>query len=251
MSTTSIADLNLDEQPIAAPPAKITPEDGAKALSTNVASGGDVQAEINPDDLNLPRINLVQKQSHESLVESFDFGDIVLNKVVRLAAINTVVEGVIVAKIKKQYQEKLEWDPSRSIQPKVFNTATEVREAGGSVVWGDDHFYEKLAHMLLIVPAPKDLGDDEREELFYYEFEGVHYARALFTVGGTGYNDSARDIFTALTTPALVTKGLRLARWQMKSFKKANPKNTWYGLSLKRSGINSDEQIAWSKQIAP
>ncbi len=251
MSTKSIADLNLDDEE---ENPRITPETGAKAtrtLSTNVASGSDVQGEINSDDLRLPRVNLVQRQSNESLVDSFDFGDIVLNKTVQLAPINTALDGVIIAKIKKQYQEKLPWDPSRAVAPRIYNTAGEIRDAGGSTVFGDDHFFEKIAHMLLIIPAPTHISGEDLEELFYYEFEGQKYTRALFTAGGTGFNLSARDVFTTLSTPSVVTKGIRFCKWQMKSIKQANPKNSWFGLSLKRSGSNSDEMIEWTKSVAP
>jgi hypothetical protein len=214
------------------------------ALSTNVSSsqGADVQGEVNLSDLRLPRLNLVQRTG--DLPDRFDFGSFVINKEVSLGK---TVEFIALS-IKKQYQEKRPYgDTERGA---IYDTAEQVREAGGSLGYADYQFSE-LAHIFLLVKMPEGLEDSPDAasvvDLFMYEIDGARYAPVIYSVGRSSYTSLAKALLTA--RQFMLRKGLWTGRWTMTSKVDKGPKGTWVTPLPTFKGKLSDEDAATADSI--
>lgn len=192
------------------------------SLSTNVSSsqGADVQGEVNLSDLRLPRLNLVQRTG--DLPDKFGFGSFIINKEVSLG---NAVEFIALS-LKKQYQEKRPYgDTERGA---VYDTAEQVREAGGTLGYADYQFSE-LAHIFLLLKEPEGLDTNPDAEsvrdLFMYEIAGARWAPVIYSVGRSSYTSLAKALLTA--RQFMLRKGLWTGRWAMTSKIEKGPKGTW------------------------
>jgi hypothetical protein len=221
-------------------------ESQAPALPTP-PNHAQVEGEIDPSDLNMDRVNLVQKSGN--LGDNFEPGSFVLAKEVVLAKKGESFEFVVL-KIKKSYQEDLPYDPSGNGEmPRRFNTAQEVREAGGSLKWGDPGYYRDFATALVLIPAPEGITQDEKESKFIYEdAEGKAYALALWNFVKTGYTAAAKKIFTAGMIGHL-KGGYELGAWSCGSELKSAAGNSWYQPVLKPAGKTTPEFQAFAKEV--
>ena len=191
-------------------------------LSTNVsaASDSDVQGEVNLSDLRLPRLNLVQRTG--DLPDKFAFGEFVLNKT---CLIPKPLEFIALS-IKKQFQEKRPYgDTERGA---VYDTAEELRAAGGVVGFGD-YQYSELAHIFMLIKKDPSLDTMEDAEavrdLFMYEIAGELWAPVIYSVGRSAYTSLGKALLTA--RQFTLRKGLYTGRWSMASSINKGPKGTW------------------------
>lgn len=191
-------------------------------LSTNVsaASDSDVQGEVNLSDLRLPRLNLVQRTG--DLPDKFAFGEFVLNKT---CLIPKPLEFIALS-IKKQFQEKRPYgDTERGA---VYDTAEELRAAGGVVGFGD-YQYSELAHIFMLIKKDPSLDTMEDAEavrdLFMYEIAGELWAPVIYSVGRSAYTSLGKALLTA--RQFTLRKGLFTGRWSMTSLINKGPKGTW------------------------
>lgn len=246
MATTNVADLNLDADESAE---TITPG-SSRAVSTFVGEATpDIQGEITQSDLRLPRLNVGQKMG--DLGDQFGNGSIIIAKEFSIAKVNEIVSGVTVAKIRKQYQEKLKFDPTRTAPPVVFNTAKEVQDAGMSVNFGDDGYCERVAHMLLVIPAVDGLEEEELDSFFYHSFEGKRYGAVLYTAASSQFTEAGKTVLTAASKPDCITHSLRLAKWDISGLGKSGKMGNWWVLKFARTGNNTPAFIEFTKTIQP
>jgi hypothetical protein len=229
---------------------KIVPSEPEGAeLSTFVQWTDDVTGEVQSTDKKIPRLNIGQKSG--ALGENMGFGNLVLNKDALIAPFGQSVH-TIVLKIRKQYQERRPYDPGSTTMPKIFNTAKEAVAAGFSTEWGDEKCALPIAQILYFIPAPPGLDKEIVEQNFFYEFNNVHYAAALFTTSSTGYGETAKPIFSALDSPKVKEFGSpRIIRWTSTVIPKRNAKNSWFLLKMVATGLNSPELVAYTKSVLP
>jgi hypothetical protein len=247
MPIQSLEDLNFPDDD---PEKKIVPsEPEGTELSTFVQWTNDVTGEVVSTDKKIPRLNIGQKSG--SLGESKGFGNLILNKEDLIVPFGQQIH-TIVLKIRKQYQERRPYDPSSTTMPRMFNTAKEAVAAGFSTEWGDEKCALPIAQILFFIPAPAGLDKEVIEQNFFYEFEGIHYTAALFFTSPTGYNVTAKPIFSSLDTPKVKEFGSpRIIRWTSKVDKQINAKNSWFNLKMIATGLNSPELVAYTKSILP
>lgn len=206
-----------------------------------------VEGEIDFSDINLDRINLVQKSGN--LSNEFAPGAFVIGKEVILASKDAEFNFVVL-KIKKQYQEDLPYDASgQGEKPQRYNTAKEVRDAGGSLQWGDANYYRDIATALVLIPAPEGLSEDDRESKFIYEdATGARYALALWSLFKTSYTAAAKKIFTAKLVGHLKA-GFENGVWKCSSEMKTNAGNSWFQPVIRPAGATTPEFKAFAKEV--
>jgi len=180
------------------------------------------------------------------------YGALLFNKEIVVAPFGQKINlGVL--KIKKQYQERRPYDPNSTTMPKLFNSAREALDAGFATEWGhnDDRMALPVANILFFIPAPSTMDKDVVEQNFFYEFGGQNYAAAVFTTSPTGYNETAKPIFTACDTPKVREVGLRAVRWKGEVKKVQNSINSWFILKISTDGYSSPEFVNYTRMILP
>lgn len=230
---------------------KIVPSEPAvgEEVSTFVQFDSDVTGEITTGDKAMPRLNLGQKSG--ALGENHGMGNLILNKEIIVAKFGQTIVATCL-KIRKRYQERRKYDPSSTTMPKMFDTAKEARAGGFATEWTNDP-NEKMAlpiaHILWFIPAPEDLDKDVTEQNFNYDFEGRRFSAALFTTSATGYNTTAKPIFTAMDTTKVKELGIRCVSWKLTAEKQQNAINSWFNLKIVARGYNSPEFIKYTKEV--
>ena len=201
-----------------------------------------VEGEIADSDLRPPRINLVQKVGE--LADNFSPGSIVFEKQVVLSDGKKPLT-LVPLRLKKQYQKKVPYGES-DVMPEVYDTVEEVRAAGGSTEYGDENYFQPIAHVQFAVEMPEDAG--ETADLFAYECGGKHYAVAVWTVASSAYTAIAKTLFNAAS--GLLRNGLYNGKFKVTSeLKKANG-NSYYVPRMAFSGKNTPEESEFFKTIA-
>jgi hypothetical protein len=210
--------------PVAADPVRTTTPAvvAPAALSTSVAaaSDSDVQGDVNLSDLRLPRLNLVQRTG--DLPDKFGFGEFILNKT---CLIPRPLEFIALS-LKKQLQEKRPYgDAERGA---VYDSAEEVRAAGGTIGFGDYQFSE-LAHIFMLIKKDASLDTMEDAEavrdLFMYEIAGDLWAPVIYSVGRSAYTSLGKALLTA--RQFTLRKGLYTGKWSLTSSVNKGAKGTW------------------------
>jgi hypothetical protein len=198
------------------------------AQNTPVAG---IEGEVNNKDLQLPRLNLLQKTS-ELVDAGFAPNTFALNKEIPLGK---TLEAVVV-RLKKQFQQDLPY--GSDVQPHVCDTLAEVREAGGSTEWGADNHYSELAHMQLLIKAPEGLSEEQLDS-FPYEADGASWAPCMLTVAKTAYKAAAKPVITAAFST--LRQGLHHGLWAVSSELKTGPMGSWCVPQFKLAGRTKKE----------
>lgn len=225
MATHSFKQLE-GETPEPATTGLAKPETALAKPAAHLEAPEGVEGEVDYSDIQLPRINLVQKMS--DLVDAgFKAGDLVYNKELLLPQ---PVE-VVVTRVRKQYQQSLPYGSEDT--PDTCDTLEEVKARGGSTEFGDENHYAPVAHMQLLVAKPADCPE-ELAELFAYTAEGKDWAPAMLTVKSSSYTSAAKPVFTAAFN--VLRSGLAKGKWHLTSVQKSSPKGTWHVPVMKLAG---------------
>ena len=201
-------------------------------------------------DQRLPRINLVQKVSDNELVRNFGIGAFVLAKEVKLSDGETPLKLTALAAI-KDYVQKIPFDSGE--QPAVFNSEEEVINAGGSLNYKDlesGNFFQPRAHIEFAVPATEGMDENELA-LFPYDFEGVSYAKVLYTVASSAYTSLAKELATMRSANKVLRQGLRYGSLTMTAEVRKKNTKSWYVPVARFGGKNSPELIEFFETIEP
>lgn len=213
--------------------------------TVSVPTDGDMSGDFNVDDIRWPRVNLIHKTSKENLIETFGIGSFALNQEVKLSDGKTPLT-VTVLRFQKDYIQKLPFgDPEK---PKSFKTEDQVRQAGGSLNYADvdsGNYFMPRGHLQLIVPQPTD----QPEDLFPYEFQGVNYALALFTVSSSAYTSAGKEVATLRANNKVMRKGLRYGKLAMTSDGRKSAKFSWVVPVLKFAGENTPEFVSFAEGL--
>jgi hypothetical protein len=196
-------------------------------------------------------LNIGQKSG--ALGDMGGYGSLLLNKEITIVPFGQKLTDLSVLKIRKQYQERRPYDPNSTTMPKLFNSAREAFDAGFATEWGhnDDKMALPVANILFFLSAPATMDKDSIDQNFFYEFGDKHYAAALFTTSPTGYNETAKPVFTALDTPKVREVGLRAIKWKAEVKKVQNAINSWYVLKISTDGYSSPEFVEYTRTILP
>lgn len=261
MPTSSLDDLNLENEPEKKISSTEEPTGSEDMVPTNFWEGGDVSGEITTRDKKWTRLNIGQKAGN--IGEDKGFGSLVANRTFVVIPgfpsnqnQGPLLPGVTVIKFQKAYQEKRAYDPSATSLPRMFRTSQEANEAGFSTEYGvSERFVQPVAAMLFLVPAPNGLDPDAAEQLFQFEHGGTRLMAAGFFAAGTSWFEAAKPVLTALDTPKCRSFGdnaLRSSRWSMSIIRRTGVKGAWYAMKLAATGgYNAKEFIDYTRQILP
>lgn len=215
---------------------------GELAITDQQLNDAGLAGDFDQSDINLPRINLVAKTS--ALVdEGFTPGAVVLNKEATLTLKDKPLRVIVTAMV-KQFQEDVEWGAEDL--PKVFNTEEEVYEAGYSLDWGSPNMCRPIAHITMLIEAPKGL-DEDGLELFPYENEGKHYAMAIYTASKSAYKPTAKEIATYATFAK--GQGVWTTAWNFTSKLRTEGDVSWFTPSMKRAGRLEADELKFIESI--
>jgi hypothetical protein len=253
---TPVVDVVVEAQPEVSQPKDIKEVSAAvvvvepKPLAVPQASGpavaDGVEGEVSMSDIKLPRVNVVQKVGQ--LSDNFQPGSILFEKQVVLTTGKTPVDMTPI-RIRKQYQRKVAWGSAASEEaPEVYDTVAEVRAAGGSLQFGDDNYFQEIAHIQLAIKLPEDVEGDEVIDLFPYQFGESLYAIAMWTVSSSGYTAVAKPLFTAAA--GLLRGGLYHGHYNVTTEVRKNAQNSWYAPKLTFAGKHTPEAAEFFKSIA-
>jgi hypothetical protein len=207
------------------------------AVATPVVASG-VVGEILMKDIKLPRLNLVNKVG--DLSNLFTPGTWVIQKehqITDLDPKNKSVGGslkVIAVRLKVEYQESLAYDPD--VRPRVFQTAEEVRLAGGQVAYGrGEGKFAKVGHIEFLIQEPETLSE-EAASSFFYVLGDKRYARVIYTASSTAYAETAAILYSDYRVGHLNKTGLFGGYYLLGSKLKTGDKGTWWIPSMKTAG---------------
>lgn len=248
MPTLSFAEVEQDDN-TAAPLPVATTQTAPKAELAAATSGGGattgLDGDFNQKDIKLPRLNLVQKTSEAVDAGVARPGDILFKSGDALLPLSRPTE-ITILHLDKKYQEDVPY--GSGVQAKIFNTAAEVRENGGSTEWGAENRYKEMANVQILFPAPADTPE-EMLDLFPYEFEGQSYAVAMMTLTGSAYTNAAKPIITAFMTRL---RGKHwTGKWTLDSEKKTGGGNSWYAPKVSSLGLHDEAFAEFAQGFLP
>jgi hypothetical protein len=211
-----------------------------------VASG--IVGEVSMRDIKLPRLNLVQKVG--SLADNFQPGSIVFEKTFVLSdgkPQNTL--DLTPLQLRKQYQKKTAWgEGDNTEQPEVYDTAEQVREAGGSLQYGDENYFQEIAHIAFAVKLPENIeAPDELTDLFPHQFADALYAVAMWTVASSSYTALGKRIIS--DSAMTLRNGLHTGHYLVGSEIRKNARNSWYAPRATFAGRHTPEAAEFFASI--
>lgn len=211
-----------------------------------VASG--IVGEVSTSDIKLPRLNLVQKVG--ALADNFTPGSIVFEKTFVLSDGKPEhALDLTPLQFRKQYQRKTAWGEGDSNeQPEVFDTAEQVRRAGGSLQYGDENYFQEIAHIAFAVKLPETIeAGDELMDLFPYTFADSLYAVAMWTVASSSYTALGKRILT--DSSMVLRNGLHTGHYMVASEIRKNAKNSWHVPRASFAGKHTQEAAEFFASI--
>jgi hypothetical protein len=195
-----------------------------KPTNSLVAGGG---FEIDPTDLDIPRINVVQKMS-----ESDDpVGSVLFDKRCVLAAPDTPLRVVAVA-AQKGWREDIPFDEDDVPQIAWSKEQRDFIEAESD--WGMIEF----AEITLLIEKPDDCDDDSA---FQIPLGDKDYALGKINVAKNAY----RSTFKRLATFAALNQNVPVSSryWNFTSEQITRGKYTWYNPSLTATKEDTPEEV--------
>lgn len=217
----------------------------ALALPTTPLRIAGMDGDFSAEDINIPRINVVQKMSKLADEPGWSPGDIAFMNEVKLASVNQPIN-ITVFNVDRWWQQYLPYGSEE--EPKIFRTREEVFAAGGSITFQDPNEYRPLAHITALIEAPATLGEDELE-LFPFERDGKHYALARWTVSGTAYGKTAKVVLSTLAM--MKAHSPHVVKFAMEVKKVTKGSNTWFQPQITFGGKHTPEFAEWAAELNP
>jgi hypothetical protein len=196
-----------------------------------------LQGDWNISDINIPRVNLVQKMSPTS--EDFKLGTYLFDKTIPVTNEQEERAEVVVLTLKKYYEEDKAYGDGDL--PVRFDTEQAAKDAGYFHKWDktadqDALRYSERADAVLLLPVPLEHA--------HYEHDGVGYVKGLLTLKGTSYKSCAKILATAFVNPSLEGKGYKV-KWEFGSQKMTSKSISWYVPVAFNRGKHTDEFVQW------
>lgn len=196
-----------------------------------------LQGDWNISDINIPRVNLVQKMSPTS--EDFNLGTFLFDKTIPVTNEQKERAEFVVLTLKKYYEEDKAYGDGEL--PVRFDTEQQAKDAGYFHKWDktadqDALRYSERADAVLLLPVPLEHA--------HYEHNGVGYVKGLLTLKGTSYKSCAKILATAFVNPSLDGKGYKV-KWEFGSQKMTSKSISWYVPVAFNRGKHTDEFVQW------
>lgn len=192
------------------------------AVSTNVS-----QPHFDAEDIDIPRINLVQKMSQIDAPT----GAVVLDKTHVLAEAETPIDVTIVA-AQKGWRENIPFDEEDV--PRIAWS----KEQSDAIEMDSDYDMIEFAEITLLVKQPEDNDDDEA---YPFPIGDSNYAMGKINVSKNAY----RSTFKRLATFAAFNKSVPLnsRTWTLTSEVLSKGKYTWHNPSLSITKNGTDDAV--------
>lgn len=189
-------------------------EVSAKNTSLSTTVNGAMQ--IDAEDIDIPRINVIQKSSQ---IEA-PVGSIVVNKMDVIALADQAVE-VIVATAQKGWRQDVPYE-----EDTVPQIAWSKDRADAIALDGDYEMIE-FAEITMLIKQPEGNNDDDA---FPFPIGSGNYAIGRINVSKNAY----RSTYKCLATFAAFNKGVSLSGrvWSLKSSSMSKGKYSWFSPSL-------------------
>ena len=196
-----------------------------------------LQGDWNISDINIPRVNLVQKMSPTA--EDFKLGTFLFDKTIPVTNEQAERANVTVLTLKKYYEEDKAYGDGDL--PVRFDSEQQAINAGYFHKWDktadqDALRYSERADAVLLLPVPLEHA--------HYEHNGVGYVKGLLTLKGTSYKSCAKILATAFVNPSLDGKGYKV-KWEFGSQKMTSKSISWYVPVAFNRGKHTDEFVQW------
>jgi hypothetical protein len=212
----------------------------SEAMTVPAARG--ITGEITMRDIQLPRVNLVQKIG-ELADSGLTPGVFMLNKEAMLSDGKTPLS-ITVLRLHKQYRQKLEQGDQS--MPQVYDKQEQVIANGGSLKWGEPNYFQEIAHLSLAIEKPANLKE-EFAAFFYREHASKQYTLAVYTVASSAFTSLGKKIITAGYNQ--LSSGLWTGKWQLTSSLTKGAKGTWFIPEAKFDGLHSKEDAAFFESM--
>lgn len=158
---------------------------------------GEEEEPVDPSDVRLPRLNIVQKSS-KSEWTVHGVGSLILKGEVKIAAKDTPFRFVVIGARPKIWIEKTKFNPGGGgTKPRFARTIDEVVQHGGTDQWrfskendkanSQKPWFMPSVTLAVLVEKPVDLPP-EQEAHFNYVVGDKAYAAALLSVKSTNYD---------------------------------------------------------------
>jgi len=152
---------------------------------------GTIQGEVHESDIKLPHLQIVYDVG--SLSQTFNPGDLVLDKDTKLASMGEKLH-VIILNARQFWKERLSMEAYKNgDRPRSFDKEDDAIKAGGITRWGDDGkmpTFSKALALNMLVERPKGVVSG----LFGIPILKQLYAPATWTLEKSGYNKAAPTI---------------------------------------------------------
>jgi hypothetical protein len=205
-----------------------------KTVAVPVSASGDVRGEFGISDIKLPYLKIVQKISNDA--ERFGAGSILFNGEVKVGGENQPFSATFLS-LDKMYEEKLPMDAQK--RPLVFDKADDVIQAGGSFNPNDEHYFQDVALMRVVIEKPENASDQDSLLFPYKAPNGKWYAQSLWSARGTSYSQTGPVLYTASMN--FLANGLYRGQWAVSTEKRTNSKGSWHIPSLRFMGEHEEE----------
>lgn len=215
---------------------EIAGRDNEAQVATTSFKIGTVSGPVAKSDYKLPTLNIAQ--SVGDLGQQFEVGSIILNKELALT------EGVhtdkpvklTVLSFRKYFLERLPF--GGDTMPRVFDTEEAMRAAGLHLDWIDN----KPAPAFAAGEALVAIESSEGNALFPFEFNGKHYALAIWRLNSaSSYNRAGKLIVTAGDWG--LKSGLHKGSWTLNTAKEKLGTN-WVVVPVLKNGPRNPEDLA-------
>jgi hypothetical protein len=220
----------------------------ATAPTNNAYADKGLIGEWDESDIRPPRLNLVNKTG--TLADQFTPGTWALDKQHQVSRIDPkdkkrgIPLRVVALGLLKQYQENIPYDDREATPARMFNTAAQVREAGGQVHWSKGAgFFSELATVEFLIQADESLTEDAAILFFNVTEDGTRYARAVATFGSTAFSGVAMPLANSLRTHLAVC-GLKGGQWDLGAVLTTKADKSWWSPTIRSAGFVTKAQEA-------
>tara|TARA_R110000772_G_scaffold50668_1_gene116464 strand:+ start:8961 stop:9629 length:669 start_codon:yes stop_codon:yes gene_type:complete len=210
-----------------------TTKEVAVAESTELATPNETIAGIDANDIDIPRINIVQKTSDID----FDTGSVVLDKTHEILTIDTKGPCIVLAAIKK-WREDVPFDDD--VMPKIANTREEadVMSTLNSSPDGNGYDIIEWADITLLFPQPEGVDDPDT---FPFPIGDNNYAIGRINVAKDAYRKTFKALATFATFNKTVSLNSRL--WTFESQLMSRGKYSWCVPTLTVSQEKTPQEV--------
>jgi hypothetical protein len=200
---------------------EVVASNATPAQNTALAAPATAFAVAVSSDIEIPRLNVIQKMSE---VEG-DVGSVVLDKQEQIIDPKQQI-AVIIVGAQKRFKEDLPYDSDT--MPQIVNTQAEA----DLLATTSDFPVIEFADITMLIPQPDGVSD----ELFPYTIDGVNYQLGKITVQKDAYRLTFKRLFTFFMMNRAVPVATRF--WKFGTELITKGKYTWYVPTLQ---VTKDE----------